>query len=150
VYLLRSCDFCASDAERDGPTQALLGSHPSAHTHTHGTACNSDITTSAQSLLNLRLYSSVTRPSITDITGRCVRLTTSRPSTSRLSRKCGSLDVSQPYEPPRPVTGTALPYYLTYSQTAGLFVKVKEKLSLCLINGGAIPPLPQASSRRGA
>jgi hypothetical protein len=67
---------------------------------------------------------------------RRVRLTLP-PSVSRLSRRCGRLDISQTYGPPRPHTGVALsfpfhfPHFLDNRLTVGGEVTWKGIISYC-------------------
>jgi hypothetical protein len=59
--------------------------------------------------------------------GRCVRLTTSPPFVSRLSRIYGNLDVTQPYRSPRPLTGMALCKYNLNMTSITRHLKVRSK-----------------------
>jgi hypothetical protein len=55
--------------------------------------------------------------------GLRVRLATSLPSVSRLPRKFGSPDVSQPYGPPWPFRGIALPFVIKKNNLLAMAAK---------------------------
>jgi hypothetical protein len=63
---------------------------------------------------------------------RRVRLKTSPPSVSRLSKKCGNVDISQTYGPPWPVAAVPLPFSI-YVVILSTIINSSD-IYLCFLN----------------
>jgi hypothetical protein len=64
-----------------------------------------------------------------------VHKATSKPSVSRLSRKCGILNISQPCRLPWPLTGLALIYLLMVLDITPFFLDFSLIQSFLLVDG---------------